>query len=83
MDFVSNVHSSSNNSSRPYRLTLKTLKSQNIYIYELHAHRINTFYIINKKKVKAKYDTKIFNELWNEVLIMYDDICTISVKRKT
>lgn len=51
MDFVSNVHSSSNNSSRPYRLTLKTLKSQK-YIYELHAHRINTFYIINKKKSK-------------------------------
>lgn len=82
MDFVSNVHSSSNNSSRPHRLTLKTLKSQK-YIYELHAHRINTFYIINKKKVKAKYDTKIFNELWNEVLIVYDDICTISVKRNT
>lgn len=52
MDFVSNVHSSSYNSSRLYRLTLKTLKSQNIYIYELHAHRINTFYIINKKKSK-------------------------------
>lgn len=52
MDFVSNVHSSSNNSSRLYRLTLKTLKSQNIYIYELHAHRINTFYIINKNKSK-------------------------------
>lgn len=51
MDFVSNVHSSSNNSSRPHRLTLKTLKSQK-YIYELHAHRINTFYIINKKKSK-------------------------------
>lgn len=46
MDFVSNVHSSSNNSSRPHRLTLKTLKSQK-YIYELHAHRINTFYIID------------------------------------
>lgn len=82
MDFVSNVHSSSNNSSRPHRLTLKTLKSQK-YIYELHAHRINTFYIINKKKVKAKYDTKIFNESWNKVLIMNNDICTISVKRNT
>lgn len=51
MDFVSNVHSSSINSSRPHRLTLKTLKSQK-YIYELHAHRINTFYIIDKKKSK-------------------------------
>lgn len=39
------------------------------------------YFILLIKKVKVKYDIKIFNELWNEVLIMYDDICIISVKR--
>lgn len=48
----------------------------------MHIESIHFISLI-KKKVKAKYDTKIFNELWNDVLIMYDDICTISVKRNT
>lgn len=47
----------------------------------MHIESIHFISLI--KKIKAKYDTKIFNELWNEVLIMYDDICTISVKRNT
>lgn len=48
----------------------------------MHIESIHFISLI-KKKVKAKFYTKIFNELWNEVLIMYDDICTISVKRNT
>lgn len=58
----------------------KYLKVKNIYMNYMYIELIY-FILLIKKKVKVKYDIKIFNELWNEVLIMYDDICIISVKR--
>lgn len=51
MDFVSNDHSSSNISGRSYRLFLKILRTKKI-IYKLHAHRIDTVYIIKTNKSK-------------------------------
>lgn len=51
MDFVSNDHSSSNISGRSYRLFLKLLSTKKI-IHKLHAHRIDTVYIIKTNKSK-------------------------------